>query len=119
PVFKRFFAGGSTSMRGFPFQRLGPLNDEEDPLGGNSIFVGNLETRFPLFKKVGGVLFFDYGNVFPSSFDFKLNDIRYAVGTGLRYNTIVGPVRLDVGYALNPVDEISRVQVFISIGQAF
>ncbi|MGE3523094.1 MAG: BamA/TamA family outer membrane protein, partial [Candidatus Dadabacteria bacterium] len=40
PIFKRFFAGGSTSMRGFPFQKLGPLSDGGDPLGGNSLLVG-------------------------------------------------------------------------------
>ncbi len=119
PVFRRFFAGGSTSMRGFPFQRLGPLDDDEDPLGGNSILVGNLEARFPVVKKIGGVLFFDYGNVYSESFDYQFDDIRYAVGTGVRYNTIVGPVRLDLGYALNPVDELNRLQVFVSIGQAF
>ncbi len=50
PIFKRFFAGGSTSMRGFSFQKLGPLDDSEDPLGGNSVLVGNLEARFPVYK---------------------------------------------------------------------
>lgn len=119
PIFKRFFAGGSATMRGFPFQKLGPLNEDNDPLGGNSLLIGNLEGRFPLYRDFGGVLFLDYGNVFPGSFDFKLNDIKYAVGTGLRYNTIVGPVRLDLGYTLNPEENISRYQVFISIGQAF
>ena len=119
PVFKRFFAGGSASMRGFPFQRLGPLDEDDDPLGGNSILIGNLETRFPLYRKIGGVLFLDYGNVYPSSLSYDFGDIRYAAGAGLRYNTIVGPIRVDLGYALNPVDELSRVQLFISIGQAF
>lgn len=119
PVFRRFFAGGSTSMRGFPFQRLGPLDDDEDPLGGNSILIGNFEARIPVLKKVGTVLFLDYGNVYSENFNYDLNDLRYAVGAGLRYNTIVGPVRLDLGYALNPVDEINRLQVFVSIGQAF
>ncbi|NIP29142.1 MAG: BamA/TamA family outer membrane protein [Candidatus Dadabacteria bacterium] len=119
PIFKRFFAGGSTSMRGFSFQKLGPLDDSEDPLGGNSVLVGNLEARFPVYKDIGGVVFFDYGNVYINSFDYDLTDLRYAVGTGFRYNTIVGPIRADFGYTLNPNKELRRFQIFISIGQAF
>ncbi len=119
PVFKRFFAGGSNSMRGFPFQKLGPLNRKDEPLGGNSLLIGSFETRFPLYKKLGGVIFFDYGNVYTRQWDFKLGDIKYAPGIGLRYNTIIGPVRFDVGYALNPEPGINRFQYWISIGQAF
>ena len=119
PIFKRFFAGGSNSMRGFPFQRLGPLDSNEDPLGGNSLLVGNLELRFPLYADFGGVAFLDYGNVFPDSFSYPLDQLKYAIGTGIRYNTIIGPLRLDFGYALNPNPELNRFQVFLSVGQAF
>ena len=119
PIFKRFFAGGSNSMRGFPFQRLGPLDSNEDPLGGNSLLVGNLELRFPLYADFGGVAFLDYGNVYPDSFSYPLDKLKYAIGTGIRYNTIIGPLRLDFGYALNPNPELDRFQVFLSVGQAF
>ncbi len=119
PIFKRFFAGGSTSMRGFPFQKLGPLDKDGDPLGGNTLIIGSFEVRYPIYGDFGGVAFFDYGNVFPGQWAFMLNDLKYAPGLGLRYDTIIGPVRFDVGYALNPERGIRRVQFFISIGQAF
>ena len=119
PIFKRFFAGGSTSMRGFPFQKLGPLDANEDPIGGNSLLVGNFEIRFPIYKDFGGVVFFDYGNVYKDEFDYKLDQLKYAPGAGLRYNTIIGPIRFDFGYALNPEPGIRRYQFFFSIGQAF
>jgi outer membrane protein insertion porin family/translocation and assembly module TamA len=119
PIFKRFFAGGSTSMRGFPFQKLGPLDANEDPIGGNSLLVGNFEIRFPIYKDFGGVVFFDYGNVYTNEFDYKLDELKYAPGVGLRYNTIIGPIRFDFGYALNPEPGIRRYQFFFSIGQAF
>jgi len=119
PIFKRFFAGGSTSMRGFPFQELGPLDDNNDPLGGNSLLVGSFEVRYPLYGDFGGVAFLDYGNVYTDEWSFPLQDLRYAPGLGLRYDTIIGPVRFDVGYALNPEPGIRRIQFFISIGQAF
>ncbi len=119
PIFERFFAGGSASMRGFPFRKLGPLDAREDPLGGNSVFIGNLESRFPVYKKLGGVAFIDFGNVFSKSYDFEFDALKYAVGVGIRYNTIIGPLRLDLGYTLSPDEDLSRYQVFFSIGQAF
>lgn len=119
PIFERFFAGGSTTMRGFPFQELGPLDDAGDPVGGNTLLLGNLEARYPIYKKLGGVVFLDYGNVFPDEFDFNIDDIKYAVGTGLRFDTIVGPLRVDFAYTLNPEPNIDRFQFFLSIGHAF
>ncbi len=119
PIFKRFFAGGSTSMRGFPFQKLGPLDQNNDPLGGNTLLVGSFELRYPLYGNFGAVTFFDYGNVYSREWDYDLGDLKYAPGAGLRYDTIIGPIRFDVGYALNPEPGIRRVQFFISIGQAF
>jgi len=119
PIFKRFFAGGSTSMRGFPFQKLGPLDRNNDPLGGNSLLVGSFEARYPIYGDFGGVAFLDYGNVYTDEWSFPLQDIKYAPGLGFRYDTIIGPVRFDVAYALNPEPGITRVQFWISIGQAF
>ena len=121
PIFKRFFAGGSASMRGYSFQHLSPLNPDRDPLGGNSMIVGNAEARFGLFNKLGAVVFFDYGNVYSKSFGFSVSDLKYAAGAGLRYHTIIGPIRADFGYLLNPDDEErdERFKIFISIGQAF
>ena len=121
PIFKRFFAGGSASMRGYSFQHLSPLNSNRDPLGGNSMIIGNAEARFGLFNKLGAVIFFDYGNVYSKSFGFSASDLKYAAGAGLRYHTIIGPIRADFGYLLNPEDEErnDRFKIFISIGQAF
>lgn len=106
-------------MRGFPFQKLGPLNRNNDPLGGNSLLIGSFEVRYPIYKGLGGVAFFDYGNVYARQWNFKLDEIKYAPGAGLRYDTIIGPIRFDVGYALNPEPGIKRLQFWISIGQAF
>ncbi len=119
PIFKRFFAGGPTSVRGFPFQKLGPLDVDQNPIGGNSLLEGSFEVRFPIYKEFGGVVFFDYGNVYSKAFDYKLSELKYSPGVGLRYNTLIGPIRADVGYALNPEPGIRRVQFWFSIGQAF
>jgi outer membrane protein insertion porin family len=119
PFNVRFFAGGPGSVRGFQLNRLGPLNAEGDPIGGMSLIEGSAELRFPLFGDFGAVLFVDFGNVFASSFTYRLGDLRYAVGPGLRYNTPVGPLRLDLGVIVDrrPGEDFGRVE--FSIGQAF
>ena len=119
PFNVRFFAGGPGSVRGFELNRLGPVNSEGDPIGGMSLIEGSVELRFPLFGDFGAVLFVDFGNVFASSFTYRLGDLRYAVGPGLRYNTPVGPLRLDVGVIVDrrPGEEFGRIE--FSIGQAF
>jgi outer membrane protein insertion porin family/translocation and assembly module TamA len=123
PIFKRFFAGGSNSVRGYPYQRLGPLDDDGDPIGGLTLVEGNLDWRFPLpvWKSLEGVLFFDWGNVYEDSYHLLWDELRYTAGAGFRYKTPVGPVRLDVGYQLNPPDQdfFNRFQFHFSIGQAF
>ncbi|MCX7823228.1 MAG: outer membrane protein assembly factor BamA [Syntrophobacterales bacterium] len=123
PIFKRFFAGGSNSNRGYSYHKLGPLDDLGNALGGKGIFELNTDLRFPLefvTRDLEGVLFFDASQVF-SGEELMLNKLRYSVGAGLRYKTIVGPIRADLGYAINPPDKNppDSFQFFISVGQAF
>lgn len=127
PIFKRFFSGGSNSVRGYPYQRLGDAVDQEgEPVGGLTLLEGNVDWRFPLPfpRSLEGVLFFDFGNVFEDSFHLLWDNLRYTVGCGIRYPTRVGPLRLDVGYQINPPDlpdeaSFNRYQIHFSIGQAF
>ncbi len=126
PLPERFFSGGADSLRAFPFNEAGPRDTGAPlapggptsaptgfPLGGNALFINNVEWRFPLVgPNIGGVIFHDFGNVFSdlSSMSFRftqrnLQDFNYmanAAGFGLRYRTPVGPVRVDLAYAINP-----------------
>jgi len=119
PFNVRFFSGGPGSVRGFTVNRLGPLDTQGEPIGGNSLLEGSLELRFPLFGDFGGALFVDFGNVFSDAFTYRLDELRYAVGPGVRYNTLIGPIRLDVGLIVDrrPGEKFGRIE--LSIGQAF
>jgi outer membrane protein assembly complex protein YaeT len=127
PFNKRYFLGGSTSMRGWGRFELSPLSGAGLPIGGLSMLDGSFELRMPVWGKVGLVGFFDYGNVWNEGWKFELNDLRYDVGPGLRYMTPIGPMRFDFGYQLNPIEgllvngepEKRRWRVHFSIGQAF
>lgn len=120
PLVRRFFPGGADSVRGYPYQKLGPLDTGGRPLGGEAFVEGSLELRFPLVGELGGVLFTDAGNAY-ESLSSEIGSLRFTMGAGLRYHTPVGPLRLDVGYQLNPPSDphFSRYEVYLSVGQAF
>lgn len=119
PVSQHFFAGGEKTIRGFPQDDAGPLNDNGDGIGGNISFIFNLESRFPLWAKVGGVVFFDYGFVFAEIEDFSFAGLRPCAGIGLRYNTPIGPLAIDWGFKLNRRPGESSNEVYFSVGNVF
>jgi len=127
PFSKRYFLGGATSIRGWGRYEVSPLTASGLPIGGDSMLAFSEELRAALHGNLGGVLFLDAGNVWSDPFGYKLGDLRYAIGPGLRYQTPVGPLRFDVGYQLNPTPELlvngtpqtRRFRLHFSIGQAF
>ena len=103
PLESRFIAGGSTSVRGWGSRRLGTFPNAEN--GGNFIIESNFEHRTKpfmdtkgYFKDLGFVTFLDFGNLWETPKQFKFDDIAIAIGAGVRYYTIVGPIRFDVGF---------------------
>ena len=133
PLPERFFGGGSNSHRGFAINQAGPRDLQTGfPLGGEAMFMNNLELRTPpialpfLEENLSAVVFHDAGNVFSSVDDMfqgmarvtqkhktdcknlvsgglcSFSYVSHAVGAGLRYRTPIGPVRVDFGYNLNP-----------------
>ena len=127
PFFKRYFLGGATSLRGWGRFEVSPLSTSGLTIGGGSFTNFSTELRAPLWGNLGGVIFLDGGNVWTNPWDFNLNDMRYDVGPGLRYNTPIGPIRFDIGYQLNPIpgllvngkEQARRLRFHFSIGQAF
>jgi len=118
-IFRRFFAGGINSTRGYGRYKVGPLTQGGDPIGGRSLLEWNLEFRTPLYGGLGGVVFFDAGEVRIPPFSYNTADLQFGVGFGLRYQTIVGPIRVDLGFPLERPRGEAGWQVHFSIGQAF
>ena len=118
---RRYYAGGGGSVRGYGYQRIGPVDALGDPSGGRSLFEAAVEARIRLAAFGGAfsvVPFIDAGNVYATEYpDFS--GLRYGAGVGVRYHSSFGPLRVDVGTPLNPRTGDSRVTVFVSLGQAF
>ncbi|MBI3194335.1 MAG: BamA/TamA family outer membrane protein [Ignavibacteriae bacterium] len=124
PLNRRFFAGGSGSVRGWRARDLGAMPDSLLPLGGNFIFEGNLELRINHLRGFGkalwfdldnvwGVYYLDFGNVWSDLKDFTLKDLAVAAGIGFRYETLFGPFRIDYGFRIyDPKEPAGHQTIF-------
>lgn len=120
PLSKRFYAGGSTTVRGFEKNGLGDRDIATGlALGGEAVFILNQELRIPLVRKIRGAVFFDIGNVYPTLSMFNLNNMRETIGFGLRYHSPYFLIRFDWGFILDLRPGEKRSQVYFSIGQSF
>ncbi len=98
PIDERFFNGGATTVRSFGERDLGPHDPKGNPIGGEFYTVFNVEYTFPIYGELEGALFFDAGDLLPTSEEPGVDDMRYALGGGLRYKLPIGPIRLDYGW---------------------
>ncbi len=126
PASERFFAGGDTTIRGFALDRVGAPNTispDGYPTGGNAVVLLNGELRFPVWRDVGAVVFVDGGNVFRRVNEFDIGELRGSYGFGLRYNSPVGPIRIDLGFKLDRRVIAGVLEpptaIHFSLGQAF
>lgn len=118
---RRFYAGGAGSVRGYGYQKVGPRDVLDDPVGGTSLTEFSLEARVKT-GLVGGAVsvvpFLDAGTVGTGQWP-TLSGMKYGVGVGIRYLTNFGPIRVDVGTPINPGPGDSRIGVYVALGQAF
>jgi outer membrane protein assembly factor BamA len=119
PTSERFYAGGSTTIRGFEQHALGPIGGTGKPVGGDALLVVNNELRFPLVNIVDGAAFVDIGNVFQRTRDFSFTDVRKTAGAGVRLRTKWVLVRGDYAWVLDRREGERRGRFYFSIGQAF
>lgn len=132
PISERFFAGGRSTHRAYRRDLLGVPGEtlllvpdaaagaqRRVPIGGNGLLLANIDYRFPVAGGVGGTLFFDAGNVFGQWDDISAAELELGAGVGVRYLSPIGPLRLEVGWKLDPGENESDAVVFLSFGNPF
>ena len=118
PVYDRFFAGGANTLRGYVERHLGPLEGGK-PIGGNLLFLSNIELRRQLFWRFGITAFFDSGYLWRNIEDFHWRSVRASIGAGLQFFTPVGPLRVEYGYKLREEEDSKRGVFHLSLLYAF
>jgi translocation and assembly module TamA len=119
PPDQRFYAGGTSTIRGYGYQLVGPMFPNTDnPTGGTAITTGGLEFRQRLYANWGFVAFVDAGQV-SASLKPLPDDIRVGAGAGVRYYTPIGPIRFDLAVPVDRRAGEDSFEVYIGLGQAF
>ena len=118
PIYERYVLGGINSLRGLRY--VGPINPgTSDVIGGTTMVSFTAEVVFPLIKDAGmkGVVFYDAANSWNGG--YYLNDLRHTAGVGVRWQSPIGPLRLEYGYVLDrkglPDDGIGRWEFTIGM----
>jgi len=109
PASQRFFAGGDNSVRGYSYEELGPKNAAGEVVGGRHLIVGSVELERKLVGNWSVAAFYDRGNAINSLSD----PLVAGAGVGLRWNSPVGPIRLDFAWALDKITDRFRLHVVI------
>lgn len=120
PLFKRFFPGGINTIRGYESRSMGPkVGDSE--YGGNKQFINNTELIFPLVESAGirGVVFFDIGDAFDDNQSLDFGELRKAYGAGLRWQSPLGPIRIEFGFPMDKEEGDGDMQTMFTFGAPF
>jgi outer membrane protein insertion porin family len=106
PFFERYFLGGAYSLRGFRYRDVSPQERGirgvgSEPVGGNTYYLAGVEYSIPIIERLRFALFYDMGNVYYESFEFKPSEYYSDYGVGIRLDIPrIGPLRFDYGIPL-------------------
>lgn len=109
PSSVRFFAGGSQSVRGYAYQSLGPKDSNGAVIGGKHLMIGSIEIERRFSREWGAAFFYDAGN----AIDDLSEKLERGAGIGLRWNSPIGPVRVDLATAVSQEDHPWRLHITI------
>jgi translocation and assembly module TamA len=109
PASLRFFAGGDQSVRGYPYNSLGPMGAQGNVVGGPHLLVGSVEYEQQLAGKWSAAIFFDEGNALNNFHD----PLKRGAGIGLRWRTPIGQIRVDIAEAMSEPGRPRRFHIVI------
>lgn len=118
PITEKYYVGGLNSIRGFRYGEAGPMDENDEPIGAKNQLYFNFEWIFPIYKPAGvkGVLFTDTGAGFD---DWNSLRMRSSAGFGIRWFSPMGPIRLELGFNLNPKQNERKSLFDFAIGTQY
>ncbi len=121
PLYERFYIGGINTIRGLGFGEGGPKDETGERIGGVEELIFNFELVFPIVKdiRLKGVVFFDYGGAFDDNHQLSGTTMRQTAGAGVRWISPFGPIRLEWGFNLDPLDDEGEDKLEFSLGGVF
>ncbi len=119
PADYLFYSGGGGTVRGQPYQSLGVDLGNDNIAGGRSFLALTAEARIGVTDTIGIVGFVDGGYVGSEEFYDGSGEWHSGAGIGLRYNTGIGPIRVDIAVPTSGPETDDKFQVYIGIGQSF
>lgn len=127
PIFEHYFLGGASTLRGFSFRDVGPVDTNGDAFGGDSSLLFNLEISYSFSKAIRGLMFYDRGQVYGEEGDlskttsnrYDFSNMRHSVGFGVRFITPMAPIHLIWGFKLDPIQGESVMEFHFSLGGTF
>ncbi len=96
-IFDRYFAGGPGTVRGFQFRDVGPVDEFNNPVGGQSLLSATAQIRIPIMESLHLILFSDAGNAWKDEWDYNLDQLNVSVGFGFRIILPIAPISIDYG----------------------
>jgi len=107
PIFDRYFLGGPYNLRGFRFRDVGPVDEDEEPVGGLTEWFGSAEYTVPVVKSIRLAAFYDMGYVLEEAFDIG-SSYNSDAGVGVRFDIPMFPLRFDYAWPLETDDHNRR-----------
>jgi len=119
PFNKRFFPGGENSVRGYQQGGASPVDAAGDQIGAVAALQWNIELEQNITRTISMVGFLDGVGITPEIESYPFDQVLWSVGAGIRWNTVIGPVRLEYGYNLDPRPTDPTGTLHFSIGYPF
>ncbi len=115
PASKLFYSGGAFSNRGYGYNTLGSFDKSSSLIGGKTLIDTTVELSHPIYKKFEGAMFFDSTYLSSQNYEFSM-DFVHSIGLGVRYISVIGPIKFDIGLDL---EDRSQYAMHFQIGQSF